>query len=82
MNMVILKAGQLRIFYENDANFFSRRRTEMKIGAFERKMFEVFEKKFWGILKFFQLLCEPQKKSYQLHFFTSKKAKIDQNGLF
>ena len=47
MNMVILRGKQLRIFYENDGNFFSRGRVDLKIGAFERKMFEVFQKIFF-----------------------------------
>ena len=47
MNMVILKGKQLRIFCENDVNFFSRGRVDLKRGAFERKMFEVFQKIFF-----------------------------------
>ena len=42
--MVILKGKQLRNFYKNSGNFFSRGRRELKVSAFERKTFEFLQK--------------------------------------
>ena len=50
MNMIILKGSTMANFYKNSGKLFSRHHRELKMGAFERKMFEFAKKNVIHVL--------------------------------